>query len=363
MEKNIPTYLLFPALTLPEQDFRNLYIFLPRLYLLEISRPASIPEWARDRFQGLSPIADPELMGQIKSCVREYQAFAEMHGGVGGTLGYLTQAIDNMSDARFKIQEQLRGRCPAGLDETQLETLRSAVFLDISRQYDDREVEMASSLARAGELEKEFGEILGITKENGSEIPAGLDLPLLSESQGAQYMLPERIESWFRLLPAQACESIPVPVASGPEAAFEAIDMLRIGLARTGRQLSSSRIPLGSFPRLDALGQKQFRSLIEAPGAPPIFSAYQKKLDSFLSGTCGFKDTGALESEAAPLRQCLEKACRICSVPGEENVTLYLELIHEVSCSEAAEILATGGTRAVPMQETAGHSAMFLFLD
>ncbi len=365
MENTPLTYLLFPALTLAEQDLRNFFIFLPRLYMLEISRPASIPEWAQEKFFGRPAISDPEFMGQVKSCIREYRAFSEMHGGVGGTLGYLTQLLDNMGDARFKIQEQLRGKCPAGLDEKQLEILRSAVFLDISREYDDREVEMASSLARAVELEKEFGEILGIAKEDVSEMAEGLDLPLFSETSGPQYMLPERIESWFRVLSARACDSPPIFVASGPETAFEAMDMLRNGLARAGREFNSSRISLGSVHRLEGLGQKQFLSIIDAPGVLPIFSAYQEKLDNFLENAIGGKDTSFLETAAAPLRQCLEKACRICSVPGEDSVTLYLELIHELSRGEAVEILGAGGAKAVPVleAETARMPAMFLFLD
>ena len=54
-------YFLFPHMTLSEHDFRNMWIFLPRLSVLEIARQASIPEWARERFSGWPVLRGGEL--------------------------------------------------------------------------------------------------------------------------------------------------------------------------------------------------------------------------------------------------------------------------------------------------------------
>lgn len=364
MEKYPINYFLFPGLIIPEEEFRNFFVFLPRLNFLEISRPAAVPEWAREKFFSRPAIADQELMGQIKSCSQGYRAFAEIHGGSGGNLGYLSRALEDMSDTRFGIQEQLRGKCPAGLDAKQIEVLRAAVFLDIARELDEKEFELASGIAEAGALEKEFAEILGLTEEDDSEVPEDLDLPLFGESPGPQYMLPERIASWFQIFSAHMGDVAPVFVASGPEAAVESLDTLRTALDHVGKEFSSSTLALGSFPSLDHLGQKQFRSVIEAPGVPPILAAYQERLDLFLTNAASGKDIDALESEAAPLRQCLEKACRVCSVPGKDCVTLYLELVHGLSCGEAVEILsAVARTEPVSTAEFRDQPLLLLFLD
>ena len=75
-------YFLFPHMTLSADDFRSLWIFLPRLSVLEIARQASIPEWAQERFSGWPVIHGVELSTRIGPCVEGYRAFAQVHGGL-----------------------------------------------------------------------------------------------------------------------------------------------------------------------------------------------------------------------------------------------------------------------------------------
>ncbi|MFZ2446497.1 MAG: hypothetical protein WAW37_09070 [Syntrophobacteraceae bacterium] len=341
------SYFLFPGLALPEKDFRNLAIFLPRLSILEITRPAVVPDWRGDSFQGMPVIRDPEFLSQVKSCIQGYHAFAEVHGGSGITLGYLSRVLDDMSDSRIKIQEEMRGKCPAGLDAAQTDVLRAAVFLEIARELDEKEFELESGLAEADAIEKKFSEILGISEEDeAAEVPEALGRPIIAQDRGPRYMLPERIASWFRLLSTQTPESLPVFVATNPEAAEEAASMIRTGCRRTGKGVAALMFPLGSFPRLDQLGDKQFLSLIEAPGTPALLAEYGKNLDGFLRDAGRNANSEELESASDSLRQGLEKFCKICNLPGPDRVSLSLLLLPGISTADVFEIFSAPGTQA-----------------
>ena len=102
------SYYLLPHMTLSSGDFRNLCIFLPGLRVLEIARQASIPEWAPKSFSGWPVLGGADLAAKIGSYVEGYRDFAQIHGGPGGILGFLSQALDETDEPRFRIQEELR---------------------------------------------------------------------------------------------------------------------------------------------------------------------------------------------------------------------------------------------------------------
>lgn len=342
MENDYLNYFLFPRLTLSEQDFRSLSVFVPKLNIFQIAAPAAIPEWCRERFVGLPFIRDPKFLEQVESCIRSYRAFAEIHGGSGGTMGYLSRALDDMSDTRFRIQEQLRGKTPIPMDEAVIDLLQSAVFLDISRELDDRALELDSSYARADKIEKQFRDILGIDDEEAGEVPEDLNISLLPESSSREYMLPERIKSWFRLFPAESCDSMPVFVATDPDAVSETLDIIRPAIDRERKDFEALELLLGAFPSPDRLGQKQFLSLTESPGSPAILASYRKDLDLFLRNAARTLDPGDLNKEATALASGLEKFCGNCGV--EDMVTLRLTLPLGLTISDVRGILGPGSS-------------------
>ncbi len=359
METSKISYFLFPGSVVPERNLRNFFIFLPELSLLEISRPVALPEWCRDRFTGFPAVREPEALTQVKSCIQGYHAVAQVHGGGGGTLGYLAHLMDE-TETRVRIQEQLRGKCSTEPDEAQAAILRAAVFLEIARELDEGEFELESGYARAGALEKEFREILGIEDEDMQEIPEGIENPLAAEGSAPSFMLAARIENWFRLFAAQPVEAGPVFVAGTAEAVEESLESVRrrMHLAEDSRRdFSVATLSLGSFPRLDRLGEKQFRSLMEAPGAPVLIESYHEALDRFIAAVAGSENPEDLEPERKSLGAILEKFCRKCDLSEPDQVSLKITLPLTV---RLADLFGEPAASAPDMRE---WPAIFLSLE
>lgn len=325
MQTDSVIYFLFPHLAVSEMELRNFYFSLPHLNLFELTQPAAIPEWGRGKFHGLPAVPDSGFRAAIASCVREYHAFAELHGGAGGTLGYLTQLIDSAGESRLEIQEQLRGKGPKGPDPDRLGLLKAAVFLEIARELDEKERELDASYARLNVLEEEFRDILGITPdEKLPEAEETLSPPLLPDSAGRQFMLARRMECWLQLFATQNISGMPVFVTSDSRVLEEALEIVRAACERTGKNFAAARFPLGSLPRVDRLGRKQFQSLIEAPGNPALLSSCWESLDGFirLAGQSG--DPRELTAGSESLRHRLDTLCKNCELPRQDLTTLLL---------------------------------------
>jgi hypothetical protein len=324
-------YFLFPHMTLSEHDFRNLWIFLPRLSVLEIVRKASIPEWARERFSGWPVLRGGELSAQIGSCVEGYRAFAQVHGGPGGMLGFLSRTPDEADEPRYRIQEKLRGSSPPDMDPAQKESVQAAIFLEIARELDEKELEIASSYAHLNAIEQEFHDILGIEDEESDRAETNLTPALAPDTNGLLYMLPRRIQGWFRMLSLKPPESMPVFVGCFPEVIEEAVDMIRTGCERDGKQFSAATYLLGSIPRLDGLGSKQFRTLIEAPGMPDLVSSCRRGLEDFIRSTAGGGNPAELQGKGRLLQSAFEGFCRKCEAPEGDRVSLNVTLVENGS--------------------------------
>ena len=247
-------YFLFPHMTLSANDFRNLGIFLPRLSVLEITRRASFPEWAKERFSGWPVLRGEELSAKVNSCIEAYRAFAQVHGGPGGILGFLSQRLDELDEPRYRIQEELRGKWPPDVDPAQKETIQAALFLEIARELDEKEREIESSYAHLDAIEREFRDILGIEDDRSESALTSLTPVLAPDTTGLLYMLPRRIETWFRMLSLRPVESMPVFVACFPEAIEETLEMIRTGCEQKKRNFPPPLTCWGRSPGWTALG-------------------------------------------------------------------------------------------------------------
>ncbi|MFZ0927489.1 MAG: hypothetical protein WAN11_02745 [Syntrophobacteraceae bacterium] len=332
-------YFLFPHMTLSAHDFRNLWIFLPRLRTLEITRQASIPEWAQERFSGWPALHSEELSTRIGSCIEGYRTFARVHGGPGGILGFLSRALDETEEPRYRIQQELRGSCPPNMDPAQKEIVQAALFLEIARELDEKELEIVSSYAHLNAIEQEFRDILGIEDEGSDRAETNLIPALAPDTNGLLYMLPKRIESWFRMLSSQPLKSMPIFVSCFPEVIDEALEMIRTGCERDGKEYSAATYLLGSIPGLDGLGSKQFRTLIEAPGMPDILSSCHHGLEDFIKSTAGGENPAELQGSSRLLQSAFERFCRKCEVPEGDRVSLNVTWAGNVSLGDVAGFL------------------------
>ena len=364
MQNDSPSYFLFPHAIPSESDLRNFSIFLSNLHILEILRPTVIPEWLKDRFQNLPVIKDKDFRARIDACVKGYHAFAEVHGGSGGILAFLSQGREDTSETRLRIQEELRGKSPSHLDEAHGKIFQAAVFLEIARELDEKELELEGSYVQLNALEREFRGILGITgDEDADEAEATLSPPLIPDRAGLLFMLPARIESWLRLFSVQPVEGTPVFLASHPDVVSEALEIIRTRCARAAGEFSSARISLGSFPRLNQLGSKQFRSLIEAPGIPALLDAYRRDLDNFILEASGTANPDELESKSEHLKHQLDAFCGHCDLTGSDRVNLSLHLPENVSLADFLEFPGIAEGQTASSYNAGNPSVAFLCID
>ncbi|MHC1726466.1 MAG: hypothetical protein AB9866_10730 [Syntrophobacteraceae bacterium] len=331
-------YYLFPHLTLSERDFRSLYLFLPRLNLLEILQPASIPEWGRDKISCLPAIGDEQMLSHIKSCVQGYRDFAEIHGANRGSMGFLSQVMAEKLEPRYLIQEELRGKCPPDFYSSHKELLQACVFLEISRELDERELDLESGYAQVDALEKEFRGILGISDEDEAE-EAGFTLPLAPDSSGLLFMLPKRMESWFRLLSFHNKDGIPVLIGCHSEVIEQTLELIREGCTKAGKEITTAGFSLGSLPRFEGLGQKQFRSIIDAPETRELLASYWRDLEALVRKSAEVGNREAIETGSDILRRRLETFCRNCDTPGKDHVELRLTVAENVSVADIFQSL------------------------
>ena len=246
-------YFLCPHMILSDEDLKTLSIFLPRVNVMETIRRASIPQWAQDRFPGWSVLQGDYLVARIVSCLEGYRSFAQVHGGPGGILGFLNSVFEEIDEPRYRIQEELRGKSRRE-DMVQKEIIQAALFLEIARELDEKELEIESGYADLSAMEQEFRDIVGIDDDTESA-EARLTPALTHDTNGFLYMLPKRIEGWFRLFSLQPVQGRPVFVACLPEVVGEALEMIRAGCEQSGKEFSTSEYLLGPIPGVGQLGQ------------------------------------------------------------------------------------------------------------
>jgi hypothetical protein len=323
-------------MTLSANDFRNLWVLLPRLSVLEIARQASIPEWAHEKFSGWPVLREEEMSARIISCIEGYRTFAQVHGGPGGILGFLSRALDEIDEPRYRIQEELRGGPARDMDPAQKEIIQAALFLEIARELDEKELEIESSYAHLNAIEQEFRDILGIEDEESERAQANLTPALGPDTNGLLYMLQRRIESWFRMLSLQPLESMPVFVACFSEVIEEVLEMIRTGCERDGKEFSAATHLLGSIPRLDGLGGKQFGTLIEAPVMSELLSSCHHDLEDFLRSAARGENAAELQGKSRLLQSAFERFCRKCEVPEGDTINLGLTVVENVFLADVS---------------------------
>jgi len=390
------TYFLFPHLTLSSSDLMNLYIVPPRLRVLEIARPAAIPEWAQERMSGWPVLGSEEISSHVRSCLEGYLDFARVHGGPGGMLGFLNRALDENDEPRYRIQEELRGKCPPDMDPARKEIFQAALFLEIARELDEKELEIESGYDRLNAIEQEFREILGIEDDESERAQANITPVLAPDANGLLYMLPKRIESWFKMLALRPVEGMPVFVACFPEVIEETVEMARSGKnrlfdlrdprpgqalekegneERSGKQFSAVTYMLGSIPRMDGIDGELFRSIIDALESPaqapddheapahktvhaePL-SSCRHDLEEFIQMAARGQNPAELEGKRHSLQGSLERLFQERRTPEGSKTDLHLTVVTDVSLSGVSSLPASttnfGASPLVFLRITAG---------
>ena len=300
MASKTPPYFLFPYTALPERDCRPLSLLLPRLSVLQVTRPPAVPSWLQEQATGWPVLTEPEDLENVKLCLRGYREFAAVRGENSALSALsLDQISRDFAESRFRLQTELKQNDSRGPDRRKLSFLEAAVFLEMARDLDEKEAEVEESFSEIDQLEGAFREVLGISDdEDLAEALVTLSPPLRAEHSYRVYMLPRRITSWLQLLSNNPPEACPVLVTTTERVVEELLDPLRSDRERTGRTFEPTRVALGSIPALDDLPLEELLSLLSDPEASVLLAAYWQCLEDALRAP---HDAAALEplSQAA----------------------------------------------------------------
>ena len=319
-------YLLFPHMTLGQADCRHLSLLIPHLSLLQVLRPPVPPEWGRDHFSSWPTVTEHEHVEKIRLCLKGYQDFADLHGE-GSVLASLSHGwIEREArESRFAVQDELRGKSALAPDLKERLLMEAAVFLEMARDLDEKEMELEVSFRRTESLEEDFRDILGISdEEDFQEAVETLSPPLLPDKASLAFMLQRRIAFWLRMFHNRPAEELPVLVAVSDEVLEELIDPLRTECDRIGKPLQVERISLASIPSLEAIDSETFEALRRELTASPVLGAYWSSLDNVLREPRDSSSLEMLRTKAGELRQVVEACRKAIAEPRRREAHLTL---------------------------------------
>ncbi len=303
----------------------NLCALLPCLNMLEIISRASIPERAKDRICVHPVISQAELISRIRNSIEGYREFAKVHGGPGGILGFLSHAFGETDEPRYRIQEELRGKVPPEKDAKESQIVQAALFLEMARELDEKELEIEAGFDRMNQIEQEFRDILGIEEEEAHQVGSDLSSPLVLDESSLLYMLKKRIESWFRMLSSGPATKMPVFVTVFPEVVLEALDIVRTGCEKSGQDFSTAAYTLGPVPWTGRLlDGHEFLVSVSSCG---------DRLGDFIKSAAGSEEPEKTEDKRRLLQSAFEELCKRCGAAQDEKATLRVTVVKNVSAS------------------------------
>lgn len=274
-------YWLFPYTALSDRHYRHLALFLPHLTVLQISRPPAVPLTRYSDLSGWPAFSDGQQLEKIALSLKGYQEFAAIHGENAVMASLSHEAIAReFAESRFRIETELHGRAPKEPDPRETALLEAAVFLELARDLDEREMDLEANITEAGEIEGRFREILGISDdEDALDRIDSLSPSLTIDATHLSFMLPQRIQAWFRLLSNHKPQGGTVLVTTHREVLDELFDTFCGKRGAADLESPPACRPLASLPSLDALPREEFLRLLSDPEISDLLNVYWNALE------------------------------------------------------------------------------------
>jgi hypothetical protein len=252
-----------------------------------------------------------------------------MHG-TGGLLAAVSSdwGRTGARESRFSIQSTLRGNAPAPPDPEEQLLFEAAVFLELARDLDERDMDLESGSLQVDKLEAEFRNILGAVDEvELQEMRDVATYSISSDKTNISFMLRKRMAYWYRLFANMERIEPTILTVLTQEVIDELLEPVRTKWAHEGKELKVSKIPLATIPTLDRLEPKAFlelRQKLEEPDSP--LASFRQELEKTLKAPQPLTlESGMdIQAEAENCRKYVEDFCRQSKAPGQQQVHLTL---------------------------------------
>lgn len=329
-------YVLFPRLTVAENELSDLLMLFPHLFFLQVIRPPAVPPWAQERVSGWSVIQAPDLLDAISQRWKGYQDFARLHGEDGIMASMARDWTARHSpETRLDIQGSLKGKGSETREvDRSVQLLESGVFMEIARDLEEKELELATDLAQAENIEGEFQKILGVESIEEIEDSMGaLSPPLLPDGAAPSFMLFQRTLCWLRLFYSKRPEALPVFVTLDPEALEGILEAVEKESKRTGFSPELLQMPLFSIPSLSRVPAEHVHPWMQEMEGTGLLQACGDSLEAVLKapGDPALREKlseriGELQRHAAPL---VKKGAMAPANELTLTLTVIQKLTHE----------------------------------
>jgi hypothetical protein len=350
MSVNGANYTLFPYTTLSEKESRHLSLLLPRLCVLQVIRPPALSEWLQEQVAGWSVITEQRQLERIAFCLKGYQQFAAVHGENSALASLsLDQISRSFAETRFRIQDQLKQDDSDELDAWEKSLMEAAIFLELARDLDEKEIDLETSFTKIHGLEGEFREILGISDEE--ELADSFEIlspPLRTERVYLSFMLPKRIESWLRLFFNQMPRTSTTLVTTSQQVVEELFEPVRGEYDRLGKTFEPDWVVLGSIPVLDDLRAEEFVNLLSNPEASGMVTSYWDALEKVLHSPRDLFCRTALSEAMGTLQDFLRHYRSEMGLAEGAEISMDLVFENEMRWSNLAEGYERAGKSKLP---------------
>lgn len=263
MDETTGRLFLFPHSVLPEPAARCFLTVWSSLDCLKVVESPSVPGWAESRCEQHVLEQDEKFWNRVRAV---WQGYRELGSRVGedGLMAVLSRdwTLDDAPESRGHIQSILRGVRPEPHDMDEWLLTEAAVFLELGRELDLRELELSKNLEHVGRLEENLLKALGADEEDTAELQKALETtnPPLSPDWGHfTYLLRQRIGYWFRVFSRTRVPPRRVVLAAlSRDVVDEALDPVQTERERRRESWDRGEMSLMTCPRVDLLSPEDW---------------------------------------------------------------------------------------------------------
>ena len=255
--------ILFPHTVMSQTEYRDLSLLVPQVSLLQNLGPPNIPEWGQEHFLAYPGVQDEALRKRVQLYLKGYQDFADRHRG-SDMLAALRHELsaDDGETSRFLLQSELRGKPPQAPNPMEWLLLEAAVFLELARDLDLKEIDLETGFHQLEELEGAFRQILGSTEdEEFKEVIDASGSALVPDQNRLSFLLSKRLVSWYRLAAAGRFAPPFATISISKDVVEELIDPIQSECESAGRIFNLVQIPVATLPSIHQLQPQQFVEL------------------------------------------------------------------------------------------------------
>jgi len=301
-------FCLFPHTVAPEASCRLLSLIAPAVQYLQVLEPDEPGTCAGEFLTPFAVVPEADEIQRVRQLLLEYRRIGELHEDPALMQVVVRDMVaQDFSESRFGIQARLRGKSETVPEDALIPRREAALFLELARDLDRRELEMGRSLAQAEKLEREFKEILGVTDSEELSEVVETEAPPLSPDWGHfAHQLSRRMACWWRLFAAGGPAVDPVYLAIIREVMEELVDLVRTVRDREGVDWNPVELELVRLPALDALTHEQMNELHQGLERAGILSAFHHALPALLAGP----EDAACRDQARRAARALEDQVR-----------------------------------------------------